>query len=185
MCSPSTGTVEDFSSALFHTGRQGLDSRTDLPVGGLQMAQDFSHVPVLLTEVVAALDPVPPGVIVDGTLGGAGHAVALLAARSDHRLLGLDRDPDALAVARDRLRPYAERATVRQARFGDLGRAVAEAGVAGEVVGVLLDLGVSSPQLDRPERGFSYRSDGPLDMRMDQGGGRAPRPSSTAPASRS
>ncbi len=171
MRSPSTGSVEDFSSALFHVGQRGLDPQIASPVGGLRMAQDFTHEPVLLAEVVEAFRPVPAGVLVDGTLGAGGHAAALLGAYPDQRVLGLDRDAQALRAATLRLAPFADRVVIRQARFGDLARVVAEAGLAEAVTGVLLDLGVSSPQLDRGERGFSYRADGPLDMRMDQSTG--------------
>jgi len=123
------------------------------------------HTPVLLTEVVALFAPVADGLIVDGTLGGAGHSAALLEAYPRLRIIGLDRDPDAIAAA-----PQSERLTVVRANFGDLddvlgARLSLEPDVAA-LVGVLLDLGVSSHQLDTPERGFSYRREGPLDMRM-------------------
>lgn len=153
------------------------------------MAQRFEHEPVMVEEIVALLGPVPPGVVVDGTVGGGGHAAALLDAHPHLGLLGLDRDPAAVEAATARLRRFGPRAVVRHGRFGDLeaevraARAAAgtswpasgtgEAPVgspgtdAAPLSGVLLDLGVSSPQLDRPERGFSYRSEGPLDMRMD------------------
>lgn len=128
----------------------------------------FVHEPVMVDEVVDMLAPVPPGLVVDGTVGGGGHAAALLDAHPHLRVLGLDRDPDAVAAATARLAPYGPRALVRQARFDALEAEALEAGSGpGEVSGVLLDLGVSSPQLDRAERGFSYRADAPLDMRMD------------------
>ncbi len=128
----------------------------------------FPHEPVLLGRVLELLAPVPAGTIVDATLGGAGHAAALLEARDDLRILGLDQDPHALASAQARLAPYGDRATAVHARFDQLATVVAAAGAASQpTVGVLFDLGVSSPQFDRPERGFSYRHDGPLDMRMD------------------
>jgi 16S rRNA (cytosine1402-N4)-methyltransferase len=125
---------------------------------------------VLVDAVVNAFAAVPSGLIVDATVGGAGHAVALLEARSDLRIVGVDRDADAIAAARGRLVSFGERATFQRARFdliGDVARDVAARSDA-PVVGVLFDLGVSSPQLDRPERGFSYRNDAPLDMRMDR-----------------
>lgn len=129
----------------------------------------FSHQPVLLAEVLELFAPVPDGILVDATLGGAGHAVALLDAHPGCVLLGIDRDPQALSAAEARLQEHAARVTLVRARFDALGElARAEQARRGlPVVGVLADLGVSSPQLDRPERGFSYRQDAPLDMRMD------------------
>ena len=128
--------------------------------------RQFEHRPVMVREVVDAFAPVPPGTVVDATLGGGGHAAALLAAHPHLSILGLDRDPEAVAAASHALAGFGDRAVVRHALFGDLGNVVAEEGVS-SVSGVLFDLGVSSPQLDRAERGFSYRRDGPLDMRMD------------------
>jgi 16S rRNA (cytosine1402-N4)-methyltransferase len=121
-------------------------------------------------EVVALIGVVPPGVVVDATVGGGGHAAAILSAHPHLRLLGLDRDDDALVAATANLEPFGDRVTLRKARFDSLAAHVAEVSeVTGEeVVGVLFDLGVSSPQLDRPERGFSYHNEGPLDMRMDR-----------------
>jgi 16S rRNA (cytosine1402-N4)-methyltransferase len=120
----------------------------------------------MAAEVVEALMPVPPGLLVDGTVGGAGHARLLLEARPDWRLLGIDRDAEALSAARERL--PAGRAELVHAGFEELAGILAERGRHDPVVAVLLDLGVSSPQVDRPERGFSYRADAPLDMRMDR-----------------
>lgn len=130
--------------------------------------EQFSHLPVMGREVVELLQPIPPGLVVDGTAGGGGHAALVLTARPDLRLLGVDRDPDAVAAAREALAPFGDRAKVVQGGFERLREIVSQHG-EGEVMGVLLDLGVSSPQLDRPERGFSYRFDAPLDMRMDSG----------------
>jgi 16S rRNA (cytosine1402-N4)-methyltransferase len=127
----------------------------------------FSHLPVMAREVVELLLPVPDGLIVDCTVGGAGHARALLDARPDIRLLGIDRDADAVAVARLRLEPYGDRAQVVNGGFEGLAELVEAHSRGDRVMGILMDLGVSSPQLDRPERGFSYRFDAPLDMRMD------------------
>jgi 16S rRNA (cytosine1402-N4)-methyltransferase len=130
-------------------------------------AEEFSHLPVMGREVVDLLGPVPAGLLVDCTVGGAGHAALLLDARPDVRLLGLDRDADAVDVARSRLARFGERAQVVHGGFERLGSLVERHSEGEQVMGILMDLGVSSPQLDRPERGFSYRFDAPLDMRMD------------------
>jgi len=153
-------------------------------VEGLRMAQDFTHAPVLLDEVVDLFGEVPTGVIVDATLGGAGHASRLLASRPDLGLVGLDRDAVARRAATAVLEPFGERAVVVPRRFSDLEKVVADGrsdrgpwpardGVpmSGGVVGILADLGVSSPQLDEVQRGFSFSQDGPLDMRMDGASG--------------
>ena len=130
------------------------------------MTAPFHHTPVLLDRIVELFRPVPPGVLVDATVGGGGHARALLESRPDLRLLGLDRDPDALAAAAVALAPFGDRVTLRRARFDSLASVMTDLQIP-QASGVLFDLGVSSPQLDRAERGFSYRNDGPLDMRMD------------------
>ncbi|WP_369130124.1 16S rRNA (cytosine(1402)-N(4))-methyltransferase RsmH [Modestobacter roseus] len=134
------------------------------------------HVPVLLDRVTELLGPAlqgPGAVLVDCTLGLAGHSLALLRAHPELRLIGLDRDPDARAEAAARIEAAgcAERATLVPAVFDELPDVLADLGVA-EVQGVLFDLGVSSLQLDRPTRGFSYSTDAPLDMRMDPTGPR-------------
>jgi 16S rRNA (cytosine1402-N4)-methyltransferase len=132
------------------------------------MRQVFSHEPVMVDEVVALFAPVPAGVVIDATAGGGGHAAALLSAHPHLRVLCLDRDPEAVEATTQRLAEYGDRAAVRRARFDRLAEVAAQFGVGpGSASGVLFDLGVSSPQLDRPERGFSYRADAPLDMRMD------------------
>ncbi len=129
---------------------------------------DFAHRPVMADEIVELFAPVPAGWVVDATLGGAGHASLLLEAHSHLKVLGLDQDPDALVAARSRLEPFGDRARSVRTRFDALAEVVAQELPPGEpVVGALFDLGVSSPQLDRAERGFSYRLDAPLDMRMD------------------
>ena len=131
-----------------------------------QFDRQFEHAPVMRDEIVAALEPSPPGVVLDATLGGGGHSEALLEARDDVRVLGLDRDQDALDFATRRLSPYGERVMTHRCRFDRLREAM-DANDVDTLSAALFDLGVSSPQLDRPERGFSYRNDGPLDMRMD------------------
>lgn len=120
------------------------------------------HVPVLLEPLLRAVAPVS-GPWIDGTLGAGGYTRGLLEAGADH-VIGIDRDPSALDLARERLGPLAERVTFHKGNFAQMDEA------ATGVDGVVLDLGVSSMQLDRPERGFSFLRDGPLDMRMGEGG---------------
>jgi 16S rRNA (cytosine1402-N4)-methyltransferase len=127
---------------------------------------EFAHQPVMGREVNELLSPVPPGLIVDATVGGGGHARLVLDARDDVRVVGIDRDPDAVTAARDALAGFGRRARVERGRFEDLAGIVSTER-EGNIVGILFDLGVSSPQLDTPERGFSYWADAPLDMRMD------------------
>jgi len=125
------------------------------------------HQPVLYHEIIHALQPVNKGFYVDGTLGAGGHARGILEASApDGRLLGLDVDPQALALARETLAPYGERARLRQASYDSLSEILKEIHWE-EVDGILLDLGISSMQLDTPERGFSFQQDAPLDMRFD------------------
>lgn len=128
---------------------------------------EFTHTPVMVGEVVELFGPVPAGVLVDATVGGGGHAEALLSAHDHLSLLGLDRDEDALAASSERLAGFGDRVTLRHTRFDHLTEEVHALGID-QVSGVLCDLGVSSPQLDRPDRGFSYRSNALLDMRMDR-----------------
>lgn len=133
-------------------------------------AAPATHRPVMCEEVVTLLAPCLDGDLLDGTVGRGGHAAALLAAGRG-RLLGLDRDPDAVAASRTRLAPFAVRARVVQADFSRAADALDQAGWSG-ADGVLLDLGFSSPQVEDPGRGFSFLRDGPLDMRMNPTGGR-------------
>ncbi len=125
---------------------------------------DSGHRPVMLEAVLAALTPRDGGIYIDGTFGGGGYSRAILDA-ADCRVYGIDRDEDACARGRELAKSYTGRLTVLQGRFGDMDRLTAAEGVH-EVDGVALDLGVSSFQLDQPERGFSFSKDGPLDMRM-------------------
>ncbi len=131
------------------------------------------HVPVLLSEVLEALSPRPGGRYLDGTLGLAGHASALLERCGEIELCGLDRDASALELAARRLAPWGERVHLVHSRYSDFAAALDGLGW-GEVDGVLLDIGVSSLQIDTPERGFSFQADGPLDMRMDRDSDDAP-----------
>ncbi len=133
------------------------------------MVVTFQHTPVLLAEVIAALAPRPGGRYLDATVGGGGHALAVLqAAQPGGVLLGIDADPAALAATAERLAEagLSQQAVLRHGSFADLAALAAEAGFAA-VDGILFDLGVSSYQLDTPERGFSFAADGPLDMRLD------------------
>lgn len=127
----------------------------------------FHHVSVLLEESVAALNIRPEGTYVDGTLGGGGHASEIARRLTTGHLVGIDRDARALRAAGERLAPYNDRVTLVHGNFREMDSIFRELGLPG-ADGILLDLGVSSPQLDEGERGFSYMTDAPLDMRMDQ-----------------
>jgi 16S rRNA (cytosine1402-N4)-methyltransferase len=127
----------------------------------------FAHVPVMKAETLDAIAPVANGLVIDTTLGGAGHTRAILDTFPGVTILGLDRDPFAIAAATARLVSYGDRAIVRQCRYDDIIAAVAAQSNGLPVMAVFFDLGVSSAQLDLAERGFSYRNDAPLDMRMD------------------
>lgn len=134
------------------------------------VATSHVHVPVMRDRVIALLAPAleqPGAVLVDATLGLGGHAEAALAAFPGMRLVGLDRDTDALELSRTRLSPFARRTTLVHAVYDEIGEVLASLGIP-SVQGVLFDLGVSSMQLDSAERGFAYAQDAPLDMRMDQ-----------------
>ncbi|MGA0878633.1 MAG: 16S rRNA (cytosine(1402)-N(4))-methyltransferase RsmH [Ilumatobacteraceae bacterium] len=126
----------------------------------------FSHQPVMVHEIVEAFAPVPAGFVFDATVGGAGHAEALLRAHAHLGILAIDRDAEALEAAKRRLAPFGNRANLQHRRFDDVDAAVEQAGLS-DISGALFDLGVSSFQFDTGRRGFSYRHDAPLDMRMD------------------
>src|SRR5215470_242459 len=148
------------------TGAPPMTRETDIgPVGA-------AHVPVMVGEVVEWLRPRPGARLVDATVGLGGHAAALVAGAPGSRLLGVDRDPRALARARERLLAAADRIVLRHGDFARLRAILLDVGWGEGVDAVLLDLGVSSLQLDDPSRGFSFRAEGPLDMRMDPGEGR-------------
>ena len=125
----------------------------------------FSHDPVMRDEIVDVFAEVPSGTILDATLGGGGHSEALLEARDDVDVIGLDRDPEALHAAAQRLEHFGPRFRTTMRRFDDIDQGLAEHGVEA-LSGAIFDLGVSSYQLDEGSRGFSYRNDGPLDMWM-------------------
>ena len=127
---------------------------------------EFHHVSVLLDECIQGLNIRPDGIYVDGTLGGAGHSSHIASKITTGRLIGIDRDEVALTAAAERLAPYGDRVTLVHSNFCDIASVLAQLGIRG-VDGILLDLGVSSPQLDDGARGFSYMADAPLDMRMD------------------
>jgi len=129
-------------------------------------AREYQHRSVMPDEVLHWLQPRAGGVYLDGTLGGAGHARLILEAAAESRLIGLDRDPAALANAKEVLAPYGERVSLHHRTFAEASIVLAQLGVAG-LDGMLLDLGVSSHQLDTAERGFSFMKEAPLDMRMD------------------
>ena len=126
----------------------------------------FRHDPVMIDEIIEGLSSVPAGTIVDCTLGGAGHAARLLEALTECRYVGIDQDPMALSVASARLARFVDRFQGVHGRFDSLASIMTDLQIS-DVSAVFFDLGVSSPQLDLAERGFSYRNDGPVDMRMD------------------
>lgn len=168
-------TLTYFPNARFAISDRDLDPGAHrVPIGGPVVVDesDHGHVPVLLERCVELLAPAlarPGAILVDGTLGAGGHAERFLTQFPELRLIGLDRDPGALAIARARLAPFADRVSLVHTRYDGIADALVEAGCtpSDSVDGVLLDLGVSSMQLDQVERGFSYSKDAPLDMRMD------------------
>ena len=127
---------------------------------------EFHHVSVLLDECIEGLNIKPDGIYVDGTLGGAGHSSQIARRLTTGRLIGIDRDPVALKAASERLAPYGDRVTLVHSNFCEIAQVLEDLNIEG-VDGILLDLGVSSPQLDEVSRGFSYMADAPLDMRMN------------------
>ena len=127
---------------------------------------EFHHISVLLEECIEGLNIKPEGTYVDGTLGGAGHSSRIAAELTTGHHIGIDRDPVALKAAGERLKPYADRVTLVHSNFCEIAKVLDDLNIEG-VDGILLDLGVSSPQLDDGDRGFSYMVDAPLDMRMN------------------
>ena len=128
---------------------------------------EFQHEPVLLWECIEGLDIKPDGIYLDGTLGGAGHSSRIAERLTTGRLIGIDRDETALKAAGERLKPFGDRVTLVKSNFERVGEILDELGID-RADGMLFDLGVSSPQLDDAQRGFSYMADAPLDMRMDR-----------------
>ena len=128
---------------------------------------NFGHTSVLLFETVGSLNIIPGGCYVDGTLGGGGHAFEVCKRLGNGRLIGIDQDGDAIEAASKRLMPFQDKITIVRSNYRRIARVLEELGIE-KVDGIYLDLGVSSWQLDQPERGFTYRADAPLDMRMDQ-----------------
>lgn len=129
---------------------------------------DFKHVSVLLNETIDGLNINPDGIYVDGTLGGGGHSYEICKRLSDKgRLIGIDQDGEALEAARERLKEFKDKITLVRSNYCEIDTILKDLGIE-KVDGIVLDLGVSSYQLDNLERGFSYKSDAPLDMRMDQ-----------------
>lgn len=128
----------------------------------------FNHKPVLFKETIESLNIRPDGIYIDGTAGGGGHSSAILERLTTGKLLSIDQDPDAIAVVTERLSKYPG-SVIAKGNFSEMARLAAEKGIT-EVDGVLLDIGVSSFQLDSAERGFSYHADAPLDMRMSKNG---------------
>ena len=127
---------------------------------------EFKHYSVLLNETIEQLHIRPDGIYVDGTLGGGGHSLEICRHLPTGRLIGIDQDADAIAAATERLKDYADRVTIVRSNYAQMKEVLRDLGIP-KVDGILLDLGVSSYQLDNEERGFSYRYDTPLDMRMD------------------
>ena len=159
------------SLAIVSTSRESSSALSALgTIERLQMAQDNYHQPVLESEIVELFASLPAGVVVDATLGGAGHAHAILTAAPQLSILGIDRDPDARSAAAQRLAHFDGRYRIIDATFAEIREVVAandNLSATSQIVGVLMDLGVSSHQLDESSRGFSFRADAPLDMRMD------------------
>ena len=167
------GTVASSNSARCHRARIGEKSERHLLSGGLPRtdvsmnAQSFIHASVMRDEICDVFDALTDGVFLDATLGGAGHSRALLERHPHLELLGIDQDDTALAAASENLSEFSARITLRRARFHRIAEVCATLQIT-QLTGALFDLGVSSPQFDVAERGFSYRLDGPLDMRMDR-----------------
>ena len=160
-----TRPFHQFFLHRFHRAHHDLESKT--PTSPPTMNVTFRHDPVLAAEIVSFLRPVSGMTILDGTLGGGGHSRLLLSAGAC--VIGSDRDPEALAHSRSELASYGEHFTAVERNFSEVSEALARIGVT-QLDGILLDLGVSSHQLDTPARGFSFQREGPLDMRMGDSG---------------
>ena len=132
-----------------------------------EMEKIFKHTPVLLNECLQGLNILPNGIYVDGTLGGGGHSREILMRLTSGKLIAFDKDDDALSTTKDKLKSFGDKITYIKSDFKNMYDVITSMGI-GSVDGILLDLGVSSYQIDTAERGFSYRFDGFLDMRMDR-----------------
>ncbi|MBE7048210.1 MAG: 16S rRNA (cytosine(1402)-N(4))-methyltransferase RsmH [Ruminococcaceae bacterium] len=133
----------------------------------MSQATEFHHVPIMLMPCMEALALQPDGIYVDATMGGAGHSSQIVQTLSTGQLIGFDRDPEAIAASRKRLSAYRDKVTFVNCNYADVKAALAELKIE-QIHGALMDLGVSSHQLDEAQRGFSYMQDAPLDMRMNQ-----------------
>jgi 16S rRNA (cytosine1402-N4)-methyltransferase len=162
-----TGGPEERAAGPFLGGEEAMARRAS-PMDAAGAAA--RHVPVLLAEVLDALAAERGGVFVDGTFGAGGYTQGILAAHPENRVVAIDRDPDAVAAGLSLAAAAGGRLALVPARFGDLDRVAGDAGFADGVDGIVLDVGVSSMQLDEAARGFSFRHDGPLDMRMEREG---------------
>jgi 16S rRNA (cytosine1402-N4)-methyltransferase len=175
ICNPPAGAPDGPTlSAMVHPRSEAIPVLS--PAGGLQMSRAdragdevFGHEPVMAPEIVELLTATPEGLVLDATVGGGGHAAALLSSSPGLHLIGLDRDPAAVSAARNSLAAFGGRARVVKGRFDALAQILDEEAPDEPLVAVLFDLGVSSFQFDEGGRGFSYRFDAPLDMRMDPG----------------
>jgi 16S rRNA (cytosine1402-N4)-methyltransferase len=160
--------IAEFDIAAASRPRRRSPLKSEHPHhGNAEAGPEHYHVPVLQAETLALLAPAPGECFVDGTLGGGGHSESLLQAGA--RVIGIDQDPQALAFASRRLAPFGERFEAVRANFAEIGSVLDRLGIL-EIDGALLDIGVSSWQLDAPERGFSFQAQGPLDMRMNPEG---------------
>ncbi len=162
----------NYSSSSGGTARQKSNNREDAQVGGASISEEapvFSHLPVMLHECIDGLNTKPDGIYIDGTAGGGGHSFEIAKRLTSGRLISIDRDRDAIKACKERLNQFGERVTLIHDNYRNLSVILASLGIE-KIDGALFDLGISSYQIDTPERGFSYsrKGDFPLDMRMSQ-----------------